>query len=418
MFGKFFTQQKIHTLARDSAIVFIGTMIANIGSYAYHLVMGRRLGPAGYGELSSILSILYIFTVPLIVGQAVLVKFISAFKAKGEIGQTASLFKKITTAILFFSAVIFPFILLTAGPVSTFLHLSSSVLFTLVYILFVVSLLIVVISAILQGYQRFMWYSSLGALAVVLKLALTFPFLPFGVAGVMSASIVSVCIIYILYLYSIRNVLQSAKKPMNIDKNQAVGFAVPTFLTLLGITSLYSTDIILVRHFFSAADAGLYAALAILGKIIFFASASVSQVMFPVISERTAKGIVSIKLIGISLVSVAAISTILCSLYFLFPTFIVKMLFGNAFVEAGALLGLFGIFLSLFSIGNIISMSCLAIGKTHVWIAAIVCALLQIIGIYILHSTIFEVIVLNIGICLLFVVAQLGYYIAISYEKI
>ena len=83
-------------------------MTANIGSYIYHLLMGRLLGPAGYGEFSSLLSILYIFTVPLIVGQTVLVKFISGFKAHGEIGQAKSLFINVTKLCILMSLMGFP----------------------------------------------------------------------------------------------------------------------------------------------------------------------------------------------------------------------------------------------------------------------------------------------------------------------
>src|SRR5690242_10099446 len=131
---------KGNSLVKNSAIVFAGTMAGNVLSYVYHLVMGRLLGPAGYGELSSLLSILYIFTVPLVVTQTVLVKFISGFKAHGTPGQTKSLFVWATKASVVVSLIGFPLIYIFASTVTSFLHLPSTSLFLLVYFLLVTSL--------------------------------------------------------------------------------------------------------------------------------------------------------------------------------------------------------------------------------------------------------------------------------------
>ena len=404
-------------LARDSAIVFAGSMGANVGSYIYHLLMGRLLGPSGYGELSSLLSILYVFTVPLLVGQTVLVKFVSGFKAHGEVGQAKSLFINVTKLFAVICLIGLPVVLIIAPTITAFLHLSTPSLFILVYIFFVFSLLSVATSGVLQGYQQFIWISIFGAGTVLLKVIISIPFIQWGVFGVLSAAGIASIATYLLYFFPLRFVLKAKSRPTELTRREAFGFAIPTLFTLLGITSIFSTDIILVRHFFSADDAGLYAALAILGKIIFFASSAIALVLFPVLSEKTAKGDSSKKLIYSALTAVTFISFGLASVYFLFPDIIVGLLFGNAYSGAGALLGMFGIFLALFSIGNIVATICLAVGKTGVWFIPVGCAILQIIAIAIFHTSIRTVIMLDIAIGLLLVVGTLGYYLVKTYEK-
>lgn len=405
-------------LARNSAIVFAGSMTTNVLAYVYHLLMGRLLGPSGYGELASLLSLLYVFTVPLLVAQTVLIKFTSSFKGRGNTGQAKTLFLSSTKWFVIISIVLFPVVLLTGPYVTSFLHLSSATLFTLLYVFLVISLLTVATGSMLTGYQKFVWVSVMAVLAVLMKLVISIPLVSWGVFGVMLAAVVASVIMYGLYFIPLRFLLAVRAKPTELKKRDMLAFAVPTLLTQLGITSLYSTDIILVRHFFSAHDAGVYAALAVLGKIIFYASSAVPTVLFPIASERAAKGTKTKKLIFSAVGIVAAISVGITLMYFLFPNIIVGLLFGTAYEGAGSMLGMFGIFLSLFSIGSIITTACLAVGYTRVWFFAVVAAIAQIIGITLAHGSISGVILINIAVCVAYDSVTAAFYLIKSHEKV
>ena len=89
-----------HPFIKGSAIMFGGTMVTNVLAYLYHLVVGRILGPVGYGELAALLSIFYILNSPSIVIQNILVKFFSQLKAKQDLGQAKRLFLRITRYLL------------------------------------------------------------------------------------------------------------------------------------------------------------------------------------------------------------------------------------------------------------------------------------------------------------------------------
>lgn len=400
-----------HTLARDSAIMFVGSMASNVAAYVYHLLMGRLLGPVGYGELSSLLSIFYIFSVPLNVGVLVLVKFISGFKAKGEVGQTKTLFMKVTKSAALLCIGLLPVMVVISPFVTSYLQIKSPFMFILVYLIFVFSLLTIIMSSVLQGYQKFVWVSVLGAGAIILKLPLSIPAVQFGVSGVLIATLVSCVVIYTLNFIPIRFLFKTVSLPMKLTKREAFRYAIPTLLVTLGMTSIYSTDMILVRHYFQALDAGIYASLAVLGKIIFYASSVLASVYYPVLSERTAKGEKTAKLIGIGLISVTTISCAITLIYFLFPNFIITMLFGYSYVGGAPLLGLFGIFLVLYSIGNMLTVTFLATGITKIWFIPVVCAVLQIMGISLYHQSILEVISIDIGISILLVTGLGGYYL-------
>ena len=408
---KFIKKISSHTLARDSAIMFTGSMTANVASYVYHLLMGRLLGPIGYGELSSLLSIFYIFSVPLNVGQLVLVKFISGFKAHGEVGQTKALFLRVTKAAVIICGALLPVMIIASPLITTYLHIQSTILFLIVYLIFVFSLLTVIMLSVLQGYQKFVWVSILGAGSIVIKVLLSIPAVHFEVIGVLVATLISGVLIYGLSFVPLRFLIRTPSLSMKLTKREAFQFAMPTLLVTLGMTSIYSTDMILVRHYFTAVDAGIYASLAVLGKIIFYASSVLASVFYPVLSERTAKGEKTDKIVGIGLLSVTGISIGITALYFLFPNLIITMLFGSSYLGGASLLGIFGIFLVLYSIGNMFTITFLATGKTKIWIVPIVCALLQIVGISIFHQRIVQVIYIDIAISALLIMGLGGYYL-------
>ena len=79
------------------------------------------------------------------------------------------------------------------------------------------------------------------------------------------------------------------------------------------------------------------------------------------------------------------------------------------------MLGMFGIFLGLFSIANSIAVSCLAVGKIRIWLFCVAAALAQIVGVTIFHGTIAQVIYLNIAIAAVLTFGSAAYYL---YEKI
>lgn len=405
-------------LAKNSMIVFAGTMIANVASYVYHLLLGRLLGPPGYGEISSLFSILYLFTVPLTVIQTVLVKYFSEFKARDEIGSARTLFMVLTKYICIGSAVFLPVIYIISPAVSSFLHLSSSGLFMTVYLLFVFSLLAIPPLSALQGYQIFFWSSLFIGGTIVVKVVLSIPFARWGVQGVLIAAIISAISVYVLYFIPLKFLIKSKGVAIGVNKKEAFAYIVPTLFTLLGLTSLYSTDIILVRHYLSAGEAGMYAAVAILGKIIFFASSAVALVSFPVLSEQYAKGVVSKKMIYSGILAVICMSVGLTGCYFVFPEFIVSMLFGNTYADAAALLGIFGMFISLYSVGYIISMICLAIGRTKVWAMPFFSALAQIALIVQFHLSVSQIVYINTLIAACMAVGAGIYLYGSTYEKI
>ena len=69
----------------------------------------------------------------------------------------------------------------------------------------------------------------------------------------------------------------------------------------LGQILINNSDVLIVRHFFPAEAAGYYAALALTGRIVFFATWSVVTAMFPIVAQRHRRGEAHRSLLFVSL---------------------------------------------------------------------------------------------------------------------
>jgi len=223
-------------------------------------------------------------------------------------------------------------------------------------------------------------------------------------------------VVGLLFTFFPLRFLWSQKQKRELKTEEMFNFALPVFFSTLAFTSLYTTDVILVRHFLPGATSGLYAALSTLGKIIFFISGPIISVMFPLVSERHASGSNYRHLLWASLSLVTLVCFLSTSVYFLFPSFMINVLYGKQYLPAVPYLGLFGIFLSFYSLSFLLTNFFLSIGKTKTVIFPLIAGLLQIIFIFFFHQNLWQVIFISISLLALLFLGLLLFLIKYKAE--
>ncbi len=397
-------------LAKGGIAIFVGTMGSNVAAYLYHLIVGRILGPVGYGEIAALLSLTYILNVPVAVVQTVLIKYISILKARSATGELKQLFI-LSSKYLGIAIILGLFLIsLISGIIADFLHISSTVDIFWIYMAFGVGFMSVVPVSMMLGYQMFGVYSVYLAVGSYLRLAFGALFAPFGVTMTLIGAVIYLVPMYISELWPIRNILRTKVTALSIPKRDLVSYSIPTFLALLGITMLTQQDVILIKHFFSAHDAGIYSAISTLGKIIFFASSSIGLVIFPIISERVEqkKSYQSIVVFALGIVGFCC--AMLTTIYFVFPIQITELLYGKQYIDAAGYLGIFGLFISFFSLANLLMNICLASGRTKVWCITLFGAIVQMVLLGMYHQTLWQASIVNLSVAMGLFVSLLVYY--------
>src|SRR5437588_3622288 len=98
----------------------------------------------------------------------------------------------------------------------------------------------------------------------------------FGVTGVIAAVVLSIAIAYLTGRPPIRRT--SARKAVSASFREGMQASV----FFLGQVIISNMDILLVKHYFAADVAGLYAVVALVGRVVYMFSWSVISSMFPV----------------------------------------------------------------------------------------------------------------------------------------
>lgn len=382
-----------NSAARNSFIMFFGTMVTNFGAYLYQLVVIRIFGPEQYGEFATLISFLFLLSVPANVLQIVLTKYFSIYKARGHIGQTRSLFLKTMRLILGLSLLAFPLFLLFVPFLQRLTHIYRFDSFIYLYITVVGAFGIAVFSSLLNGYQRFFLSSLNMSILTFLRLLSGIVFAPINVPLAILGNALSEYIAMIFYILSIRFIFVKAAEPIQIKLSDVFLFAVPVLLSTLGMTAFFNMDVILVKHFFDATQAGIYASLTIFGKIIFFAASPIVIVVFPMIIERKEKNIPYASLFYFGLFSVAILSSAIVGMYMFLGEFVIRILFGESFVNASQYLGQYGVFMAFVTMVNYLMTVCLAINKTFAGFLVFLGSIVHSVVIMFFHASLYEVIV-------------------------
>lgn len=396
-----------HPLFSGSVVMVIGSNLVSFINYLYHVVMGRMLGPAGYGELAAIISLVGLLG--MIPGSLnlVVIKYISSAKTKEEIASLVNWLKtKIFLASLIFSLVI----LITSSLISSFLNINKISYLILVSVSFLFSLQALLNRSILQGLLKFkeMVASILAENITKLSTGILLVYFGFQVGGAMAGFVAAAALgWYITSFYLRYSVKQNPH--IAIDLKGILLFTIPVLIQSVSVTSIYSSDVILVKHFFPAQTAGIYAALSTLGKIVFFGAGPIGAVMFPLVSQRNARGENYKRVFLYSFLATVLLSASILLFYWLYPEFAIKLLFGAKYLEAAGLLVWFGLFISLFTLSSLLVSYGLSLGKTRVVIFPLIAAVAQIILISLFHQTLYTVVFISAAVSALLLGSLLIY---------
>lgn len=413
---KFFRSLFQNRTFRAHAIMVGGNFFANIGAYLYHLFMGRLLLPSDYGALQSLISLSNIFTVPLITLNVIITKYVSTYIGRGEHAKVSILFHRMERMLTMGFLIGGAAFLLLSKPILAFLHIDSWINFLFLDIVLFFGLLKMLNFATLQGLSKFGFLTIAQFIEAYGKLILGIiaVSLGFQVSGAFGAFVLISFVSYFFTKQVLKRFVVKKDSSAVVSIRPMVGFGVLSFFMTVSMISLYNTDVVLVRHFFSSYESGLYAALSVLGKIIFFGSAPVSVAMFPLVSEAHARGDgyhkIFLQSLGLTL-AIAGFATVLFSL---FPSMALKVLVGSKYLPAAPYLMIFSLFLSLCAIVNLLVNFFLSIHKSFPMYIMVAAAILQVILISVFHTNLFTVILISLSILSVLSLALLGYYAAIS----
>lgn len=386
-----------HPLISGSTVIFVGSMFANILNYLFNLGMGRFLLESEYGTFISLISIFNIFSVFGVTINTVFTKFTAVLVGQKREEYIGQLFMRGSWWIGIMAFAIMALIILFSHPLSRFLNINSVLLIDIIALTLFFSYLSFVGYGVLQGLLKFGYFSFINIFSSFIKLALGLILIFFGfkTLGAVTAFFLSAVVGYLLVFLPLRKFLiKKETKGFHIPslrRNLSL-YAMPVFLSSIGITAFITMDIILVKHFFSPTIAGQYAAISTMGRSIFFAVSPIALVLFPLVAQKKEKGESLTGIVLLSILLIGIPSAILSIIYFVFPEMIRLIFYPSFSSSINQYLGPFSIFILLYTLSYVLNIFYLSIGKIKICIFTILAALSESCLIWFFHGDVNQVI--------------------------
>lgn len=404
-----------HPLISGSSIIFIGSFVANILNYIFNLVMGRLLPVSEYGLLISLLALVTLLTLFQSSLITLFAKFAAQYSAKKDYSSLSSLVW-MGTKVTFVLGLIVGVILLTLiNPLSQFLHVNNPVLVVIMLSAVIFSILYSLPAGVLQGNLQFLLVSFISIFGALAKVLTGVILVSFGF-GVMGGGIAVCLAFFIPFLTAFIYVIRKYKVNTHTDSNvrfisELKKVSGPFLLASVAITILQGTDVIFARHFLNSVEAGQYAALSVMGKAIFYITAPIYFVFFPLIAQKKEKmeSIFGTLILASSIIFLC--SLFFTTMYFLFPNFILHVFFPSpVYAGLAQYLGLYSVYVMIFSLCFLLFNYFLSTGRVGVYKLNWAVAIFYVVLLYFFHQTIMEFILVLISSSLLLLFLLCIYY--------
>ena len=404
-----------HELVSGSFYIFAGSMFANILAFLLNLYLARNLSYSDYAIFASLLSVITLASIPANSINTIIVKFATDYFVKNQNDKLKSLYVMFFKFILGLSISVVLLFVILAVPLKEYLHIEDSWYVIVAGLVISAFFLSILNTAFLQGLLKFKFISIVAALGGIIKLIIGIILIVLGFkafSGLWAIFFMTFGMFLVGLIPLVKILKTKSSEKLSLHTKQITAYAIPTFVTLLFLTSFTSTDVILVKHFFNPHLAGFYAGLSLMGKVIFYFTFPIPMVMFPLLIKRYTTGRNFVNVFYLALILVILPSLAITGFYFAFPNFVINLfLGGREYLSVAKYLGIFGVYLTVFSIVNVCVNFFLSLNKTKISFLVIPTAILQIILIYLYHSSFYEVIGVSLLVLSLLLIALLGIFL-------
>jgi O-antigen/teichoic acid export membrane protein len=312
-------------LVGGSLTLLAGSGMAGITNFVYNVATARLLGPEGFAHATTVYTMLMLMSAITLSYQVVCAKYVARLSHPGERSAVfATLHHRAWVAGIGIGLLL----ILFQRPLNNYLNLPHAHLIAMLALGTAFYIPLGVRRGYIQGIHAFTPLAINFLLEGIFRVAGVFLliWIGLGVEGAVLASVLAVVIAYFVALpspgittFRIRGIANSFHEGL-----QAIVF-------FSGQTIINNFDIILVKHFFAADLAGIYAAAALVGRLVNMCAWAVVNTMFPVSAGKSSNPRESRAVLVISLSLVLLILAVLIGGLYLLPSFVWRTIFGVHF---------------------------------------------------------------------------------------
>lgn len=383
-------------IVSGSMTLLFGSGLTTVVNLLYNIVIARYLGPKSFGHATVVYTLLTLLSAVTLSYQIVCSKVVAQHDTPEKKGAAYRIFHRSAWGCGLAVAFV---LVLFQKDIASYLNLPDSVLVALLAIGAAFYVPLGSRRGYIQGTYGFRRFAMNLVLEGITRLAGSYllVLLGFGVRGVIAANAAAVAVAYLAIPPKFP---VSAVSPLKLwtavlEISQALFF-------FSGQVLINNCDIVLVKHLFSAEEAGLYAAIAMVGRVIFSFCSAVVNTTFPLVAGTKAEERNNLKVIATSLLLVFTIGSVLALGLRFTPPWVWTSLFGSGFKIVGKydlsyLQALYAFKTVIYSLSVVIITYEMAYKIANTNLIQLVFSGAVIAGILRFHSSLHQVIVVQIA---------------------
>ncbi|MBV8530965.1 MAG: oligosaccharide flippase family protein [Candidatus Eremiobacteraeota bacterium] len=381
-------------MLKQSLLVFSAGMVLNLCGFIAHAVASRELGVTAYGGLYALINVALIAALPAAFIAPVVAQLAAEFRALHDDGHLRGLTESVADGFTKIGLLYLVVAAFAAIPFARFLHVPIWSL-QFVGLLAGVSLYLSALRALAQGTQDFVGYSVSNSIEGVAKVcgiaALIATGLKLG-GGIIGFFLGPLCALIYLAIRLRRRYAGATSHGIRYDWRRIVNAGAGAAAATMAVALMGSSDVVLVKHFFDAHSAGLYAAASLGGKMLLYLVGFIPTVLLPQAADRHARGARTREVLIGSLVMFAAVA--LCGLFVFryFGVAVLHALVGREFDAAAPLLVTYGLAMVLLALTNALTYYGIATHRLAFTVPLAITTLGTLAAIVAMHATLTTVV--------------------------
>jgi O-antigen/teichoic acid export membrane protein len=311
-----------------SFVLLSGSGLTTAINLAYNIVVARSLGPTGFGQTTAVYTLLTLISAITLSYQLVAAKVVAQQAASGAKADTRSLHRSAWAA----GAMVATALLLFQHQIASYLNLPTPLLVVFLAVGGAFYVPLGTLRGLIQGVYGFRSLATNLVVEGLVRLggSILMVRLGYGAAGVIAANAAAMAIAYLALL---------PKRPVSSPGALSISAVhreiAHALVFFSGQMLINNCDIVLVKHFFAPTSAGLYAVIAMVGRVIFALCQAVVNSMIPVVAGTREEDRKGLSLIATSLGMVLAIGSVLALALRFTPGWVWTRLFGPGFLLSG-----------------------------------------------------------------------------------
>jgi O-antigen/teichoic acid export membrane protein len=316
---------------RAGLTVLIASFVGHGGNYLFYVIAARMVTPTQFAAISALIAFGTIAQMPINGIQAAVARDVAILKTAGTDGELSAYLRRLGRRIGITCIAVFALVAGLSSVLADRLHLGSPQPVILAAVWIAAMVLLLVLTGITQGMERFGYvaFALAGPLGALRPLLLPLCVLAAGMAGSMWAMILAAVTGLLVMIRPTAGAIRVT--PATAPPMPSI---IMTMIAMLAFSSMTNADLLFAQASLSETDRAHYAGAVLLGKIALFAPAALAVVLLPRAAaalergERAEQAV--LKTIGLT----AACGLAVAGLLWAMPTWVLTSTFGPEYAAS------------------------------------------------------------------------------------